>query len=241
MDKRSFQVQGETLGAIELFADLDLAARSELAALCQGRRFAAGEVILSAREESTDVFFIISGELRITVFSAGGKQVTFNDKEAGSTFGELAALDGRPRSAHVIAVSDAALAQLPAAGFNDVLTRYPAVAARMLKLLALQVRRLSERVIEFSTVGVNDRVHAELLRLAQGGQHEGEEIIIAPAPTHADIASRVATHREAVTKELSRLTREGILRKGKGTLVITDLSRLEELVAGALGDLPDIV
>ncbi|MBT8447451.1 MAG: helix-turn-helix domain-containing protein, partial [Gammaproteobacteria bacterium] len=107
--------------------------------------------------------------------------------------------------------------------------------------LALQVRRLSERVIEFSTVGVNDRVHAELLRLAQDGRHDGAEIAISPAPTHADIASRVATHREAVTKELSRLTREGILRKEKGTLVITDLPRLQELVAGALGDLPDIV
>ncbi|MBT8446966.1 MAG: cyclic nucleotide-binding domain-containing protein, partial [Gammaproteobacteria bacterium] len=111
MEKRSFQVLGETLGAIELFADLDLPARSAIAELCRGQRFEAGEVVLSAREETTDVFFIISGELRITVYSSGGKQVTFNDKEAGSTFGELAAIDGRPRSAHVIAVSDAALAQ----------------------------------------------------------------------------------------------------------------------------------
>src|SRR3546814_6727654 len=89
------------------------------------------------------------------------------------------------------------------------------------------VRTLSERIFEFSTLAVKNRIHSELLRLAREGEHVGKTAHISPAPTHADIASRISTHREAVTRELNELTKSGLVKRDGRTLIIGDI-RSEE-------------
>ena len=96
--------------------------------------------------------------------------------------------------------------------------------------MAFFVRSLSERIFEFTTYGVPNRIQAELLRLAKANGHGTEVVNIYPAPTHADIASQVSTHREAVTREFSHLASEGILEKRGRNLIIRDVARLEQLV-----------
>ncbi|HEY9548479.1 MAG TPA: helix-turn-helix domain-containing protein, partial [Kiloniellaceae bacterium] len=78
--------------------------------------------------------------------------------------------------------------------------------------------------------------HSELLRLAREGEHEGKSARISPAPTHADIASRISTHREAVTRELNDLTKSGLLTRDGRTLIISDVEELERLVHEVTGD-----
>jgi CRP-like cAMP-binding protein len=159
-----------------------------------------------------------------------GKEVSFTDLGASKSFGEISAIDGAPRSATVIALEETLLASMPAEAFRGVLADHPELAAKMMNYLAGMVRRLSDRVVEFSVLAVSNRVHAELLRLArEAGVSEGTAVI-KPAPTHAVIASRVATHREAVTKELNALARQGLIERRDGALVITDVARLERLV-----------
>jgi len=93
------------------------------------------------------------------------------------------------------------------------------------------VRLLSERVIELSTLGVQNRIHAELLRIARQAGQPGNRVRIDPAPKHADIASQVSTYREQVTREFSALARQGLLEKDGTALVLTDVARLERIVA----------
>ena len=96
-----------------------------------------------------------------------------------------------------------------------------------------EVRRLSERVLEFSTLVVQNRIHAELLRLAADAGHENGQALLSPAPSLSDIANRISTHREAVSRELSRLASIGLLRREGGDLRVPDLARLEKLVRDA--------
>ena len=100
----------------------------------------------------------------------------------------------------------------------------------MLDRLTKTIRALTTRVYEFSTLAVNNRIQAELLGLANLGPKEGKNARIVPAPTHVEIASRVSTHREAVTRELNRLSRIGIIERRGGTLLVKDTDRLSEMV-----------
>jgi CRP-like cAMP-binding protein len=119
--------------------------------------------------------------------------------------------------------------------FWRLIREEPQVAERVLRRLAELVRGLSERVIDLSTLGVQNRIHAELLRLAREAGTTGNAARIDPAPKHADIASRVSTYREQVTRELSALVKAGILERGEHALVIRDLARLERLVEDVRG------
>jgi CRP-like cAMP-binding protein len=110
------------------------------------------------------------------------------------------------------------------------------VAEAVLKGLVRNVRALTKRVYEFSTLAVNNRIHAELLRLASLAPREGKGARLNPAPTHAEIASRISTHREAVTRELNRLARIGIIERKSGTLLVRDLDRLAAMLHEMTGE-----
>ena len=100
----------------------------------------------------------------------------------------------------------------------------------------IKIRELTNRVYEFSSLDVANRTRAELLRLALAGHRQGRSAKIAPAPTHAEIASRVSTHREAVTREINRLSKLGILERQGGALIVKDIERLEDMVHEASGE-----
>ena len=99
-----------------------------------------------------------------------------------------------------------------------------------------EIRELTTRVFEFSTLAVRYRIQAEILRLAELSACTGKVAHIVPAPTHAEVASRTSTHREAVTRELNRLAKMGILEQQNRELWIKDVDRLAALVQDAAGD-----
>jgi CRP-like cAMP-binding protein len=225
----------ETLRGIDLFADLSADERRELAGRCQVHHFEADERVVARDDSSTDVYFIVSGKVRVTIFSRSGKQVSFRDLVAGQLFGDVSAIDGGPRSASVVTLSDAIVASMPAEVFWEVLRKHPPAAAVMLRELTRLIRSLSERVVEFSTLGVKNRIHAELLRLAREHMRDANTAVITPAPTHNEIASRVSTHREAVTRELNHLAQDGLIERQRGGLTILDVARLSRLVEDVQG------
>ncbi len=223
------------LRGIALLEGLGTATLEALARECAWRNFAAGQRILSRNAGDRDVYLIVSGRVRATTYSAAGRQVTFRDLETGDLFGDVAAIDGMPRSADVVALESTLVASMAPAVFRRLLREQPDVAERVLCGLASLVRRLSERVIDLSTLGVQNRIHAELLRRARAAGVSGNTARIAPAPKHADLASQVSTYREQVTRELSALAKAGILGKEDGALVVRDVARLERLVAEVRG------
>ena len=201
-----------------------------LAAQCGWRTVEPGKVIVARNSHDRDVHFVVSGRVRVTSFSAGGRQVTFRDEEAGEMFGDLAAIDGQPRSADVLALDSVLVASLSPEHFRALIAAEELVRERVLQRLAGLVRLLSERVIELSTLGVQNRIHAELLRLGRATGATGQQVRIDPAPKHADIASQVSTYREQVTRELSLLTKQGLLAKDGNALVLLDVPKLERMV-----------
>lgn len=226
----------DSLRRLALFDGLSEAAIASIEALCTWRSYPAGSTILSYKDASDEVHFLIAGKARAVIYSAEGHAVLFKDILAGEEFGEIAAIDRGPRSSGIEAVEDCTLASLSADRFEEVLRSYPGVALAVLRSLTEQIRRLSERVHEFSTLGVQSRIRAELLRLAALAGISGNQATLSPAPSLSELASRVSTHREAVSRELSRLTAMHILSRERSGLRIADISLLEQLVREAKGE-----
>ena len=124
-----------------------------------------GQNIFLANEKSTGVYFITAGKVRVTLYSAveGLCQVLFANVGTYEIFGEVAAIDGKPRSATIEADSNCELAVLKQEKFRQLLHDHPEFAFAVLVKLAGTVRRLSDRVFEFSTLDVESRIDAELL------------------------------------------------------------------------------
>ncbi|MDH3594001.1 MAG: Crp/Fnr family transcriptional regulator [Rhodospirillales bacterium] len=230
------QVTADSLAGIGLLHGLCEADLGALAKRCSWRRYQAHEQIIHFHDDTRDVYFVVEGEVRAITYSLEGKEVTYRDIPAGGMFGEYAAIDGKPRSATIKALVPSYVAAMPATCFWEVLENHPSANAIMLKQLTRQVRTLTDRVFEFSTLAVKNRIHAELLRLARDHIVDEETAVIVPSPTHADIASRISTHREAVTRELTELSRQELVERRHGSLVVRDVPRLERMVAEVLGD-----
>jgi CRP/FNR family transcriptional regulator, cyclic AMP receptor protein len=208
---------------------LSEADRAALAALWSVRRYGRDETIIAHDESGRDVFFVLEGRARVTLFSEDGRTVAYRDIEPGEIFGELAAIDGKPRSATVAALDDMRAARLSHAAFRQIVNTRPTFTWALLEYLSGQMRRLTDRVYEFSTLVVRKRLIRELLRLANGtGRAEGSGTI-APVPTHFDLAAKISTHREAVSREMSALAKRKLIEKRDGSLVLRDLEALKAL------------
>jgi CRP/FNR family cyclic AMP-dependent transcriptional regulator len=218
------------LRAVSLLRGLPDSAIEEVSALCTWRRYRKGQQIVARAARDRDVYLVVGGRVRVTAFSTTGRQVTFRDIERGEWFGELAALDGQPRSADVVALEDAVVASVAAVQFRALLHRYPSACDAVLSRLAQSVRELTARVFDLSTLGVQNRLHAEVLRMARAAGVERNTARIAPPPKHADIASQISTYREQVTREISALVRRGLLARSTSALIVRDFAGLEQLV-----------
>jgi CRP-like cAMP-binding protein len=221
----------KTLAKIELFAGIAGPALERLSHECTWRTYDPGQQVISRESKDRHVYFIVSGKVRVGVYSAAGREVAFRDVGAGKCFGEISAIDALPRSANVEALEESVIASVSPQLFWKLLQTEPSVMANVARLLAATIRSLSDRLFELSTLGIQNRVHAEVLRLAKEAGLQGRTAILDPAPRHVDIASRISANREQVTKELSAMARQGLVEKRGRALVVPDIARLERIVA----------
>lgn len=222
-------VKPDALRSFEFFRGLSEEAFSSLSQSCHRKAFVAKELIIGHEDKSFDLLFLLSGQARVNIYSLSGRRISFRDITEGAIFGELSAIDGEPRSASVECVETCTAAIMPQKAFRQALSDHPVFMTAVMKHLTRQVRTLTARVVEFSTLAVRNRVQAELLRLAERGQCVNNQAVLSPAPTHAEIASRISTHREAVTRELSWLEDHGLIAKEGRILRIRDLAKLRGL------------
>ena len=229
-----------SLVRIAVFARLPPDGIKRIEQRCAWRHYEPGELIVSYLDASDDVFFLVLGEVRVTIYSStgksAGKAVSFSELRAGEIFGEYPAIERGPRSASVEARTNCLIASISGNTFRELVETEHGLAQALLPLLVRTIRALNTRVFEFSTLAVNNRIQAELLRLAGLGSRQGNSARIVPAPTHVEIASRVSTHREAVTRELNRLAKIGIIERRGGTLLVKDLDHLVQMVQDATGE-----
>ena len=219
----------ETLAHIPLFRSLEPDAVGRLDAGCIWRRVSGKEWVLDFESGGTDLFFVLRGHVRV-VITAAGREMILRDIRDGEFFGELAAIDQRPRSAGIVAVTDTLIARMPAAMFRRVVHEYPDACDQMLQALVREIRALSNRANEQSNLGVRQRLYAELLRLARTSP-DGGQLVISPPPIHAELAARVSSHREAITRELNALARRHLIERRRGAIVLLDSDRLRSMIA----------
>jgi CRP/FNR family cyclic AMP-dependent transcriptional regulator len=201
----------------------------------QHKKVAEGSLILDFHDESSSVFFILSGAVRILVRTPAGKEMILGDCSAGDFFGELAAIDGALRSANVTALNNTELLIVPAPVFREILAASPDIALRLMGRLADRIRLLNERLFETRTLDVRHRLYSELLRMASPRKGRSEELIVSPPPFQHDLAARIGCRREQVNRELNRMKEEGLADPERGGLVLTQPAELRRRIAVTLG------
>jgi len=226
----------ESLSNIDLLSGLKPTDLKAIVESCSFKAYSAQEQIIDRQSESTDVFFVISGEIRVVIYSLSGREITLDDLSAGSYFGELAAIDGEPRSASVMALSDCMVASLAQEKFLSILENHPEIAFKVMKSLTRMVRTATDRIMDLSTLAANNRVHADLLRMAKTHQRDDNTAVISPIPMHSDIASRASTTRETVARVLNDLARNGIVERQKEALLVLDVEQLSDMVEEVRGE-----
>jgi CRP/FNR family cyclic AMP-dependent transcriptional regulator len=220
----------ETLEKVELFRSLDAKERMAMEHRCIWRHVQAKQWLLEHNDVGTEVYFLTSGAVRVVTMPSPNCDVILDDIQAGNHFGEMAAIDGLPRSAAILAMTDSTIACMSAAVFREFLYRYPTVSEQLLKQFVTRIRALDQRVNEFSSMHVKNRIYAELLRRARPDPTNSRQGIVSPPPIHADIAGRVSTRREMVARELKILERAGLLVKRRGAFVLTNVPKLVDKI-----------
>jgi CRP/FNR family transcriptional regulator, cyclic AMP receptor protein len=186
---------------------------------CRWRRFDTDEILVDFDDVSTDVYFLISGDVRILIRTQAGKEVILGEMRGGQMFGELAAIDGVSRSANVTALTRGEVCVMPASVFREVVFAVPAIADRLLRLLTKRVRELNARLMEHAVLDLRHRLYSELLRLSvpRGGTNER---VVTPPPYHHVLAARIGCRREQVTREFTTMSQEGLVERTRGALVL---------------------
>jgi len=220
----------ESLRGIKLFEDLPQTACDQINQDIIWKKFKQSVEVVGYKEEGNDVYFLAQGRVRAMIYSFSGKEISFQDLSAGESFGELSAIDGLPRSTNVVTLEPSVIGSISSTKFWDILLGYPQVTIATLKNLAHLVRFVSGRMYQYGALDVKGRVCVELLNLARDHTLGDNSATISDMPKHVEIASRINTHREAVTKELNKLSKMGLLEQKGRVLTITDVAKLAELL-----------
>jgi CRP-like cAMP-binding protein len=221
------------LAGIQLFKGLDIDL-APFEARSKWRRFMPDEVLVDFDELSTDVYLLVSGEVRVLMRTASGKEIILNEMKPGGVFGELAALDGVKRSANVTALTRGEACVMPAIVFKELLFSNQAVAERLFCVLASRLRDLNSRFVEQTVLDLRHRLYSELLRLSTLRGEKGPERVITPPPFHHIVAARIGCRREQITREFTMMTQEGLIERTRGALILRQPDVLKARVAEAM-------
>lgn len=229
MDRREDLVR-----AVPLLARLSEADRRALASRGRVRSYRAGTVIFGEGDPGDSLHMVIEGSVRISVISSGGEEVIVARLGPGECVGDLALLDGHPRSASAVAVEATRTLVVTRAAFLRWLSERPKAALALLETLSLRVRRTDEALADLTFLDLPRRLAKRLLDLAavqseapaKGGDPRGVRLRI----TQAELASMLGVSRESVNKRLNLLAREGVIKLGRGSVTILDAGSLRTLV-----------
>jgi CRP/FNR family transcriptional regulator/CRP/FNR family cyclic AMP-dependent transcriptional regulator len=213
---------------VPLFTGLSSGDRGALCTMMIHKRFDAGQTIVHEDEEQGQTFFIIlSGLVHVAVMTSEGKNAVLATLKPGDFFGEMALLDGEPRSASVIAAQECELFLLYRRVFLDILQRYPKIAIHLLTEMSKRLRRANRHINTLSMMSVYGRVADVLLQLAkEQGQRISSMIVIPNRPTHRTIAEMAGTSRETVSRILSQLQKKHYIAIDGKKLVILNEKKL---------------
>ncbi|HYD32468.1 MAG TPA: Crp/Fnr family transcriptional regulator [Azospirillaceae bacterium] len=219
----------EGLGGCPLLTGVPAA---DVAAMEQASRWLAvpaNTLVVRRDEPDTAVYFIVSGWVRIFHHEQQSFRVALAECGPGDLFGDLAAVDGRPRSADVETLRDSILVVCPHEVFLEAVQTHPSLAFAMLNRFAEIIRHSDHLITRLALYSGVKRVYQELLRLARPEALGSAIWIITPVPRHRDLALWAGTTTDVVGRALGQLMRNELLWRRGSALVLADRGRIEAL------------
>ncbi len=199
------------LGANPFFADLGTEVVEAIATLCVTRSLRTEEVLFMKGDPGDALYAVRRGQIRIATGTDAGRRLTLNLLGSGDVFGEVALLDGRPRTADAIATEPSELFMVRRRDFVDLIAHRPAVAVRIIELLCDRIRWMSDRMEELVLMPLPARLARRLLAL---GDDYGAEIQV----SQEELAVFIGSTRESVNRQLQEWKRRGLIEIGRGRI-----------------------
>ena len=218
------------LRRVPLFEGLTDEDLEAIAKVTVSRSYDKDQIIILAEEEGEALFIIDSGQVKVSIVSEDGREVILALLGDGAVFGELSLLDGKPRSANVVATENSALYMVRRADFLQLIYKVPKISIALLAELAARLRRTDRKIEGLALLDVTSRISETLLQLATDQGEQREEGIHLPArPTHQQLANMSGTTRETVSRVLKRLESQGyIVTKGRTITILKEEHRAKE-------------
>ncbi len=218
----------------ELLDQIDAVERTQLLALGTERRFNDGQLIFQRGDPGNSMMLVLQGQVKISILSEEGRELIFNIIQPGECFGEIALLDGQPRSADATAVGKCTLFTLMRQDFIPFLERHPRVAIRLMTLLCRRIRTVSTFTERLAFENLPTRLARLLIKLAETqGIVTPLGIRIAGKFSQQEIGNLVATSRESVNKQLRIWRTEGLLTVEQGYITLLQPAVLKRLANSA--------
>jgi CRP/FNR family transcriptional regulator, cyclic AMP receptor protein len=216
----------DALSRCPLFAHADERILTSLATRLRRRRFRRGEVIFHQGDPGDSLHVVVSGAVKIVLPSAEGEEAIIATLRPTDFYGELALLDGAPRSATATALEPTEVLVLPRQVFMELLDTLPGLRDALLTGLARELRRLTGHVEELHFLDLAGRLAMRLTRLAYEAEPDAQGIRLDWPYTQSDLAAMIGGTRQSVNRLLSELVEEGLITIEPDVLVISDVSRL---------------
>jgi CRP-like cAMP-binding protein len=210
----------ETLSRLSFFSGLENDVLSEMAPHIEERSFSPSQMVILEGEPCRAVYFVAQGVVRMHRLSPEGREQVLAYLGPGEPFNLVPALDGRPNLASVDAVTGTTLYTIPCELFRRIMRDHPEVAQAVMERLAAEVRRLSDMVEDLALHTVRTRLARFLLAQADGTQPSKRW-------TQEEVAAQIGTVRDVVGRMLRTFANEGLIRRERGRLVVTDRDGLE--------------
>lgn len=224
-----FDEQARSLADISVLAEVPPKMIADLEKKCEWLEFATDDIIIDVSDTTTNLYFVVKGKVKAADFISESRQVALAELVKGSSFGELAAVDLKKRSARITAVEPTLVASLSSKEFRNLLIASPETALALLKRFAGYIRTLNTRLTTLSTLSPHQRVYYELLRIAEPNTLGDGSWIVSNVPNHAEIADWIGADKEIVAQAIGKLARDGIVERKHRNLIIKDHSRLRRL------------
>ena len=203
----------ELLRTVPIFSELTDEDIVSLARVAIRKHYAKDAVVFFENEEGDFFFMILDGRIKVTILGDDGREVILSLLGAGDFFGEMALLDNEPRSATAIAVEDSELLSLHRTDFQSVLSDKTSIAASLMRILSGRLRKANHQISTLALLDVYGRVARVIVDMArEEGRRLKDGRIAFRRATHQEIANRIGTTRETVTRMLKDLERQGLIQ-----------------------------
>jgi CRP/FNR family transcriptional regulator, cyclic AMP receptor protein len=220
----------EILRSAAIFAELPDDALARLAARCVRRTYGRNQFLWYQGDDGAHLVVVASGLVKVVLSSPQGGEVVLTTLGPGGISGELAVLDGSPRSASVVAAEPTTVLLLTRATVLDMLNRYPSVLDALLRSLGNLIRRITEQAGDFVFLDLGGRVAKLLLHLAEA--HGASSTVFDLRLTQSDLAAMVGATRPAVNRVLQNLAGRGVIEVDGQRIVLVNLAELRRRASG---------